>query len=78
MCLIYKKVVELKLLEAALADITDCHDRGSKVSLEQDLGQRRGIGPLLKLFCTSTKSTSVNLHSAEKQGRVTPLIERQL
>ena len=77
MCLIYKKVVELKLLEAALADITDCHDCGSKVSLEQDLGQCRGIGPFLKLFCTSTKSTSVNVHCAEKQGQLTPLIERQ-
>ena len=60
----------MKLLEAALAKIALCHGCGSKIPLEQDLGQRKSTGHIEKLHRGSIKHTSVNLNSKEKKGQL--------
>ena len=44
-------VVDLKLLEAALAKVACCHGYGSKIYLEQDLDQNQSILAHLNLYC---------------------------
>ena len=46
-----------------------CHECGSKISLNQDLDQRQSTGVHLKWYCESTKCTSVNFNSKEKQAK---------
>ena len=62
-------VLDLKLLEAALAKIAGCHECGSKISLEEGLDQRQIIGAQLKLYCGFIKRTFVKFNSTEKQAQ---------
>ena len=55
-------VVNLKLLEAALAKIAHFKGCGFKISLEHDLDYQ-SIRTHLKLYCGSVKSKSVNFNS---------------
>ena len=63
----------MPILQCASSKIVRCHECVSKLSLEQDLDQRQGIGARLKIVCNSAKYASVDFDSTEKQGQYYPI-----